>query len=101
MSVVDAADALAAEIVGSTEAYCVCRFAGSRALAVRPWREIALGNICPADVPLSAEVDENNWQNALAIVLRDLLLLEQFGLTERQSAALNEAAEILCAPRTC
>ncbi len=100
MSVVDAADAPAAEVIGLTEAYCICRFASSGALAVRPWSEIAVGNLCPADVLLPADVTENDRQNALATVLRELLLLEQFGLTDKQLAALEEAAAILCAPRT-
>jgi hypothetical protein len=76
--------------VGFTQAYCIYRISDSDALVVADWRDVALGDVCPAEPLLPADVSENDRRNASATVLRELLGLKQFGLTARQSAALEE-----------
>ena len=66
------------------------------ALLVANWRDVALGNVCPADPLLSSDVTENDRQNASATLLRELLALKQFGLTPTQTAAHDELIAYLC-----
>lgn len=95
MHVVEIVDLKPAEIVGITQAYCVYRTGGDH-LAVRPWREMALCNVCPAKPLPPADVIDHDKRNASAAVLRELLLLTQFGLTDRQRATLEELVAQLC-----
>jgi hypothetical protein len=96
MRVMEISDAMPATIVGFTQAFCIYRITGNGALAVANWRDVALGNVCPAELLLPAHVAENDQQNASATVLRELLALEQFGLTAAQTATLDELVAILC-----
>jgi hypothetical protein len=84
------------EIVGYTQAFCIYRISESDALVVADWRDVALGDICPAEPLLPADVSENDRRNASAAVLRELLRLKQFVLTATQTAALEELAAELC-----
>jgi hypothetical protein len=55
-----------------------------------PWRDVVLGNLCPADALLPADVTESDRRNAQAAVLREMLALRQFGLTTVQTTVLDE-----------
>ena len=97
MTVHEACDGTAGTVVGITQAYCVYRVADGRQLCVAHWRDLALGNICPAEPLLPAEVSENDRRNASATVLRELLSLERLGsLTPAQQAVLEELIALLC-----
>ena len=96
MPVIEVDDGMLATIVGYTEAYCLYRTRDTEALAVAPWRDIALINVRPAAPLLPADVAENDRRNASAAVLRELLALDQFGLTATQTVALSELVAQLC-----
>ena len=81
-------DTQPAAIVGITEKYCIFRLEAG--LAVEPWSGVAVANVCPARPLLPEETVEIDRQNAEAVLLRELLSLQQFGLTEKQEAALWE-----------
>jgi hypothetical protein len=76
MPVVDINDGIPGAIVGITQAYCIYRLFESESLIVASWQEIALGNVCPADPLLPADVTENDRRNAQAALLRELLALQ-------------------------
>ena len=93
--VFDVSDCPSGTVAGITQAYCLYRLADTETenetLCVAAWRDIALGNICPAGLLLPADVTENDRRNASATALRELLQLKQFGqLTPAQKAALDE-----------
>jgi hypothetical protein len=96
MLVVEVTDGVIGTIVGYTQAYCIYRTRDTQTLAVARWRDIALGNVCPAEPLLPTDVAENDRRNASAAVLQELLALEQFGLTATQSAAFSELVAELC-----
>jgi hypothetical protein len=96
MPVVEIDDAMPATIVGITSAYCIYCIAETGTLSVAPWRNMALGNICPADALLPDDVTECDRGNAQATVLRELLTLRPFGLTASQAAVLDELVAQLC-----
>jgi hypothetical protein len=96
MRVVEVTDATVGTIVGCTEAFGIYRTSEPHALAVARWCELALLDVCPAAPLLPADVIENDRRNASATVLRELLALEQFGLTAAQTAALRELVAQLC-----
>jgi len=95
MSVVDITSDPAGTLVAFTGAYCIYRLDGSESLAVASWRDIAVGPVCPAAPLLSASVTENDRHNASATVLRELLALKQFGLTECQATSHDELIRYL------
>ena len=90
MPVVDINDGIPGTIVGITQAYCIYRLPETETLVVATWRDIALGNVCPADALLPADVTANDRRNAQATVLRELLALQQFGLSAAQTTVLDE-----------
>ena len=100
MSVIEVTDGMVGTVVAFTQGYCVYRVDGNDALAVAPWRDVALVNVCPAEPLLPADVAENDRQNASAAVLRELLALHQFGLTATQTVALSELVAQLCGEST-
>ena len=53
-------------------------------------RNVALGNVCPAAPLLPADITVNDRRNAQAVMLREMLALEPFGLTDGQRAVLAE-----------
>jgi hypothetical protein len=97
MEVYDAAEGPAGHVVAITQAYCLYRPAESEGLCVAHWRDVALGNVCPADPLLPADVGENDVRNAAATAIRELLALQQVtDLTPAQSEALVELTKLLC-----
>jgi hypothetical protein len=90
MPVVEIDDGLPGTIAGITQAFCIYRLPETETLVVAPWHDIALGNICPAEPLLPVDVTENDRRNAQAAMLREVLALRQFGLTELQTAVLDE-----------
>lgn len=96
MSVVEIDAGLPGTIVGYTQAYCIYRISQTNALVVAEWRDVALGDMCPANQLLPANVAEIDRNNASAALLRELLALQQFGLTAKQTAALEELIATLC-----
>ena len=97
MLVHEACDGTAGIVVGITQAYCIYRVASSDQLCVANWRDVALGNVCPADPLLPTDVTENDRRNASATVLGELLSLQQFcPLTPAQAATLDELIAFLC-----
>ena len=96
MRVMEISDAMPATIVGITSAFCIYRITETGALAVANWRDVALGDVRPAEPLLPAGVIEIDRRNAGATVLRELLALQQFGLTAAQTAALDELVAELC-----
>jgi hypothetical protein len=90
MTVVPRDDADAGTICGITEAYCLFRLTGAQCYAVAAWSELALANVCPSPHLLPADVTQNDRRNASAAVLRELLALEQFGLSTAQAAVKDE-----------
>ena len=90
MPVVEIDDGMPGVVAGITQAYCIYRLPEREALIVAPWPDIALGNICPADPLLPTDVTDNDRRNGQAAVLRELLALQQFGLSEAQRAVLDE-----------
>ena len=96
MSVVDMASDGAGTIVGITQAFCIYRLAETDSLLVANWRDVALGNVCPAEPLLPPDVTENDRKNGSATVLRELLALKQFGLTPTQTTAHDELIAYLC-----
>ena len=95
MSVVDITLEPAGTLVAFTGAYCIYRLDGSDTLAVANWRDVAVGPVCPAAPLLPAGVEENDRRNASATVIRELLALKQFGLSERQTTAYDELTQYL------
>jgi hypothetical protein len=96
MPVIEVTDGIFGTIVGITQAFCLYRLNDTDALCVAAWPEIALSNICPAAPLLPTNVTENDRRNAGAGVLRELLALQQFGLTTAQQEALDELVAELC-----
>jgi hypothetical protein len=96
MQVVPLEDATLGTVRGITQAYCVYQLAGSGRLCVAAWSQLALANVSPTHQLLPADVTENDRQNASAMVLRELLLLEPFGLSAAQAAAKEELLHQLC-----
>jgi hypothetical protein len=96
MLVVDVADALPGSIVAFTEAFCLYRSGETSTLIVAPWRELALAEVCPAAPLLPADVRQRDEHNLRAVVLRELLALEEFGLTTAESAARDELVQHFC-----
>ena len=96
MPVVEASDGTRGKVVGITEACCIYRVEATGSVAVSPWHELALANICPAAALLPADTTERDRRNASAAVLHELLALQPFGLTDTQQAALNELLADLC-----
>ena len=97
MTVHEVCDGTAGTVVGITQAYCVYRVADGQQLCVAHWRDLALGNICPAEPLLPADVSENDRRNASATVLCELRSLERLGsLTPAQQAVLEELIALLC-----
>src|SRR5690349_17550195 len=91
MSAYDVTGVPSGEVLGITQQYCIYRLAETGGLCVANWRELALGNVCPADPLLSRDVTKNDKLNASATVLRELLGLQQLTeLTAAQKAALDE-----------
>ena len=95
MPVVEIDNGMPGTVVGITQAYCIYRIIESQALVVAPWRDIALGHVCPIDALLPADVTKKDRRNAQAAVLRELLHLEQFGLTTVQTTLLEELTATL------
>ena len=89
-----------AVVAGITQEYCIYRLAQTDTLAVARWRDVALGNLCPADPLLPADVTQRDRGNAQAAVLLELLNLQQFGLTNAQTVALSELVAQLCGKST-
>ena len=96
MTVVPIDDAPVGTIRGITQAHCIYQLNGSERICVAAWPELALANVCPAPQLLPADVTQADRQNAGAAVLRELLLLEQFGLSPAQQAAKDELLMQLC-----
>jgi hypothetical protein len=96
MTVVPIEDAPAGTIRGITETCCIYQLAESDRFCVAAWRELALANVCPTPQLLPADVTQADRQNASAAVLRELLLMEQFGLSPAQQAAKDELLTQLC-----
>ena len=96
MPVIDINDGTAGIIAGVTQAYCIYRVSNKEALVVAAWRDVAVGNLCPADALLPADVAENDHRNAQAAVLRELLALPHFGMTVAQATLLEELVTALC-----
>lgn len=96
MPVVEVTNYGTGSIAGMTQAYCIYRLAENDSLVVASWRDIALGNVCPAEPLLPTDVTENDRRNAGACVLRELLALQQFGLTPMQAAIRDELIAALC-----
>ncbi len=90
MPVIDINDGISGTIFGITQEYCIYCFAETDGLAVARWREVALGNVCPAEPLLPADVTQRDSDNARAAVLRELLALHHFGLTAAQTTVLDE-----------
>lgn len=92
MKVYDVSDITGGEIVGTTQQYCIYRLAETGTLCVANWREVALGNVCPADPLLPSDVTANDRRNASATVLRELLELQHLTgqLTPAQQTVLDE-----------
>ena len=82
-------DGPSAEIVGVMERYCIYPLE-EVGLAIEPGSGVCLANICPALPLLSQCTDQIDRQNAQSVLLRDLFALQQFGLTVKQAAALEE-----------
>jgi hypothetical protein len=78
------------EVIGITERYCVYRDPTLNILGIEPWKDVAVANVCPARPLLPDSTDEIDCQNGQAVLLRELLALQQFGLTEKQEAVLEE-----------
>lgn len=97
MPVFDITDCPAGTIAAITQSYCVYRLAQSETVCVARWRDIALGNVCPAAPLLSADVTANDRRNAQATLLAELLQLQRVAaLTAVQTSALEELrAELL------
>ena len=83
-------------IVGFTQAFCIYRIDATDGLSVANWRDVAVGPVCPAEPLLPADVTENDRRNTCATLLRELLALQQFDLTPKQTAAYHELIESLC-----
>ena len=84
-------------VAGITQAFCIYRIDGTDSLAVANWRDIAVGNICPAPTLLPTDITENDRRNASATVLRELIGLEHVAeLTPGQSTTLKELVRLLC-----
>ena len=99
MPVVDIVDGTVGSITGITQAYCIHRLTRTNRLQVANWRDMALGNICPAEPLLPDDVAENDRRNARATLLRELLALEQVGpLTAHQKIVYDELLSDLCGP---
>lgn len=96
MPVVEIDHGVPAAVAGITQEYCIYHIADTDALAVARWRDVALGNVCPAEPLLPADIAERDRGNAQAAVLRQLLVLKSFGLTSAQQAALDELVAQLC-----
>lgn len=95
--VYETCDGTAGIVVGFAQAYCIYRAMDGDQMRVAHWRELALGNICPAEPLLPTSVCENDRRNANATVLRELLLLERLGpLTPAQTAVCEELVAYLC-----
>ena len=96
MPVVEASDGTSGTVLGITEACCVYRVDSTGSVAVSPWHNMALSNICPASPLLPSDTTERDRRNASVGVLRELLALRQLGLTETQQAAIDELIRELC-----
>ena len=97
MPVVSLDDSPPGRIVGITRSYCIYRAAGMDSVTVAPWREVALGNVCPAHALLPSDIGENDRLNASATVLRELSELKRVAkLSASQSAAYQELLDVLC-----
>ncbi len=97
MPVCELGDGMPGIVVGITEAYCIYRIDATETLCVRRWREIGLGNICPAPTLLPTDVNVNDRHNASATLLRELLALEHVAsLTTAQQTTLCELTNLLC-----
>jgi hypothetical protein len=90
-------DGTPGHIAGISQAFCIYRLVDAETLCVANWRDIAIGNICPAPSLLPATVSENDGRNGSATVLRELLALHQVApLTSAQKATLEELVCFLC-----
>lgn len=96
MPVIEIEDGMPATVAGFTQQYCIYRIAQTGNLAVADWRDVALGEVCPAEPLLPGGVTENDCRNAQARVLRELLALRQFGLSAEQTAVLDQLIAELC-----
>ena len=79
MPVCEIGDGTPGRITGITQAFCLYRLGDGDTLCVANWRDIAVGNTCPAPTLLPASVRENDLRNASATVLRELLSLQHLG----------------------
>jgi hypothetical protein len=90
MTVVPIEDVDVGTVVGITETFCVYGLSETNSLQVSSWRDLALGNICPASPLLPIDVKENDHRNASATVLRELLALGRISdLTPQQRAVVD------------
>lgn len=97
MTVHETCDGTAGTVAGITQAYCVYRTRDGDQLSVANWRDLTLGNICPAESLLGDDVADQDRRNGSATVLRELLLLERLGpLTPAQAAVRDELVADLC-----
>jgi hypothetical protein len=83
-------------VLGVTEGFCIYRVDATDSVAVSPWHNLALANICPAQPLLPADATESDRQTAQAATLHELLTLQQFGLSDKQQAAMTELIAELC-----
>jgi hypothetical protein len=90
MPIVECAEATTGKLVGATEAYCIYRLDETDTHVVSHWREVAVAGITPVFAPPPATLAGIDRQNARAVVLRELLFLEPFGLSTAESAVLRD-----------
>ena len=100
MPVVNWSDNSAGTIAGITETFCIYHLDGSNGLWVAAWRELAVGNLCPAAPLLSDDLEEIDRRNASATLLRELIGMDEFGLTAHQTATRDELIAYLCGADT-
>ena len=98
MFVVDHKNAGVGFVAGFTESFCIYRISGLGTLAVAEWKDIALGDIRPADPLLPMDVAERDRRNWSATVLREMIGLKQFEFTEPQDQTFQELVGYLCGP---
>ncbi len=71
-----------------TPAFCGVEVEG--ALCVRPWRDVAIGNIVPAPETLPPDIVEHDRRNWFARILREMEALRPFGFTPALWAAYDD-----------
>ena len=60
------------------------------------WRDLAVAGLCPSPQLLPSAVEENDRRDANAVLLRELLNVEQFGWSETQCLLRDQLVDCLC-----